>query len=145
MLRRLLPLLPVVAIVAGCSAGTAQSGAEANRRAAETAKQAADLDKALAGLKPGPPQQCVNQFSLRSTSTEAHGKTLLYRQSSSLVYRTDTSGGCFGLDRGDTIVSKSFSGQLCSGDIIQTVEPVSGTFTGSCTLGPFTRYTKSGS
>ena len=56
--------------------------------------------------------------------------------------RTDTNGGCFGLRRGDAIVTRTYTGQLCRGDILQTVDLVSRIPSGSCTFGAFTHYRK---
>ncbi len=97
-----------------------------------------ELAKALNGLTPSKPQTCINLRDARDT--QRVGDTILYKVGRKLIYRTDTNGGCFGLDRGDIIVTRTFNGELCRGDIISTVDPVSRTHTGSCTFGDFIAY-----
>lgn len=89
---------------------------------------------------PGKPQSCIDPFRF-SNSTRV-GDTILYKSSGREIYRNDTSGGCGGLRRGDTIVTRSFSGQLCRGDIIRTVDLPSRIPTGSCVFGDFVPYRK---
>ncbi|WP_242138529.1 MULTISPECIES: hypothetical protein [unclassified Sphingomonas] len=130
-------LLPAALLVAGGTAVSADSRGFQERQAA---KDQADLAKQLAGLVPGRPQECIQQRNYNDTSRV--GDTILYKFNRNDIYRTDTNGGCFGLRRGDAIITKSYTGQLCRGDIIQTVDLVSRVPSGSCTFGPFVRYRK---
>lgn len=129
--------LPLVLLIAGSSALSADDG---NARQRQAAKDAAELSKQLAGLTPGKPQNCIQQRGYNDTTRV--GDTILYKFNRSDIYRTDTNGGCFGLRRGDAIVTRSYTGQFCRGDIIQTVDLVSRMPSGSCTFGAFTRYRK---
>ena len=129
--------LPLVLLIGGSSALSADNGAARQR---QEAKDAAELSRQLAGLVPGRPEQCMQQRQY--TDSTRVGDTILYKFNRSDVYRTDTSGGCFGLRRGDAIVTRSYTGQLCRGEIIQTVDLVSRMPSGSCTFGAFTRYRK---
>lgn len=129
-------ILPALLLIGGSAALSADTrGAEARRAAAEQAR----LDKALAGLVPGRPQSCLYQ-DRTGYETLRFGDTILYRKSRNEIYRTDTGGGCFGLSRGDAIVTKTFTGQLCRGDIVRTVDLTSHTPSGSCSFGDFIPY-----
>ena len=134
MLKLALPLLLLV----GGSA--AMSADQHGYRAREAARDQAQLDKSLAGLTPGKPQNCID--SHRVYDTVRAGDTILYKYSPRLVYRTDTDGGCFGLRRGDAIVTKSYTSQFCRGDIVRTVDLTTRTPSGACSFGTFTPYTR---
>ena len=134
---RLLPPL-LLLLVAGCAA-TPQETARAQ---AEQARRVDKLTTRLAGFTPGRPQDCLSDFP-GSRPSETVGSTILYVQSSRLIYRNDTTGGCEGMERGDYIVTVSHSGRLCRGDIGQTFQANSGNVpTGSCALGGFIPYTR---
>ncbi|WP_267387613.1 hypothetical protein [Sphingomonas sp. GC_Shp_3] len=126
-------ILPVVLLCAGTAALSSDHGVAA-RKAADRAK----LDKALAGLLPGKPQQCLDARD--AAGTERIGNTILYKQSRRLIYRADTNGGCYGLDRGDAIVSQQFGSQLCAGDPIRTIDLLSHIPSGVCTIRSFVPY-----
>jgi hypothetical protein len=106
-----------------------------------TARQADKLDKALAGMTPGKPVDCISSFP-SSNLTVISGSVLLYRVSGRLIYRNDLIGGCPGLNRGDTLITKSFGSQLCRGDIARSADLNVGIPTGACALGSFTPYRK---
>jgi hypothetical protein len=127
-------VLPALLLVAGSAALSADNG----YRAKQEAKDQAELTKALAGLTPGKPTSCIEQR--RITDTQRIGDTILYKYSRREVYRADTNGGCFGLRRGDAIISRTPSNQLCSGDILTTVDLVSHINSGSCTIHEFVPY-----
>jgi len=131
-------LLPVLLLTVGSAALSADNRSTSQER--QAAKDQAELDKRLAGLVPGKPEQCMSQTRYRDSTRI--GDTILYSATKNDVYRTDTNGGCFGLRRGDAIVTRTYTGQLCRGDILQTVDLVSRMPSGSCTFGPFTRYRK---
>lgn len=127
-------LVPGVAALIGI-AGTA---AFADRKPAETPE--VKFEKAVAGMTPGKPMSCLRERT--PTSLTAIGDKLLYRASSRLIYVNETTGGCENVARGDTLVTKSFGGGLCRGDIAQTVDLPARIPTGSCALGDFTPYRK---
>jgi len=132
-MRRLLILPLLAALAAGPSV--------AEKPSAEAVQQRNDakLAKLLHGLEPAGTEQCI-KLRFTNNTTQRVGDTILYRVSPKLVYRTDTGGGCDGLERGDPIVLRTFNGQLCRGDIAQTVSPVGGLPSGTCTIGTFTTY-----
>ena len=58
-------------------------------------------------------------------------------------HRNDVSGGCTGLRYGDPVVSKTYSSQLCRGDILRTFSPGTPNMpSGSCALNSFVPYTR---
>ena len=71
----------------------------------------------------------------------SYGPTLLYRVSNSLIYRTDTTGGCADLDR-NILITRTPTGQTCRGDIATTIDTASRFMTGSCSFGEFVPYRK---
>ena len=121
--------LPLAAFLFGC---VAQEPVELSR---ETRSR---LDEAVAGRAAGPPQACVSQRDLRASHTLGEG-AVLFEGPGTLIYVNRTSGGC-NTDFGRSLVTRTPSNQLCRGDIVRSVEPVSGTDWGSCTLGDFTPY-----
>ncbi len=100
----------------------------------------AKIEKQLRGLKAGEPMRCLRRDKANEILT-ADG-VILYIAGKGRVWRNDVVGHCNGLARGDVVVTRSISGQLCDGDIVQTRAPTGGMFTGSCSLGKFTPYTK---
>lgn len=131
---RVLLFAPFAVLLLGCET----TPRDAARLEADQARTEAKLATALSGLTPGQPQDCLP--NTRNASTERYGDTILYRFSRTLIYRNDTSGGCYGLDRGDTIVTSTPSSQLCSGDIAHTVDLRGAGESGSCSLGKFVPY-----
>ena len=129
------PVLVIPALLAGCAASAdAPSGPQ-------NTKQAAELADALKGLTPGRPQSCIDQVRIRDV--RKFPGTILYIYSRDEIYRNDVGGGCQGLRYGDPIVSRTPSGQLCSGDILRTFSPGTPNIpSGSCSLGSFVPYTK---
>lgn len=104
-----------------------------------TEKQTSELDKALAGKVAGERVSCINRFP-QSSLKVISDNVLLYRVSSKLTYRNDLIGSCSGLTRGDTLVTRSHTSQLCRGDIANVVDLPAGMLTGSCALGDFVPY-----
>lgn len=129
--------LPAVLLLGGTAALSADTKGYAARQAAQ---DKIELDKQLAGLVAGKPQTCIDPIRYRDTTRV--GDTILYKNGRNDIMRTDTGGGCFGLRRGDTIVSKTFGSQLCRGDIVHTVDLVSHIPSGSCSFGDFIPYRK---
>ena len=125
------PLIAAILVLTGCM-GQGQEAASAETQAG--------LDKALAGLTPGPPTSCI-PVQLSPVGTHAYGKVLLYTFAGGDVYRNDTAGGCEG-GGDDVLVQVEHEGRPCSGDIIHTVDRYSHIPTGACALGPFTPYLK---
>lgn len=126
-------LLPTALLMTGGAALSADRGPDAL-----TPRQQARYDRLLQNLTPDREQDCINPR--RITQTDRFGTRIIYSVSSRERYVTDTGGGCFGLDRGDAIVTRSFSGQYCRGDIISTVDLPARIQSGSCSFGSFVPY-----
>lgn len=137
MRMRTLPLLMLPALLLGACT---QTQAEVERAQVREAGVQEKLAKELAGLVPGKPETCISQFPQKQSS--GYGATILYRVNKGLVYRSDTVGGCEGIGRGDILVTRTPSGQLCRGDIAQTFDQSSRFPTGSCSFGAFVPYRK---
>jgi hypothetical protein len=133
MLRFVLPVAAL--LLSSCAATPAQIAQEQS----EAARTAARLEKRLAGYTEGTTTSCIQPFR---ANVDIYGDTLVYSDRASRLYRTQTSGGCFGLKRGDIIVTKSFNGQLCRGDLVRTVDRTSGFQSGACAFGDFVTYTR---
>lgn len=127
--------VPALLLLSGC----AMTAEESQRQAAADAREEAKLAKELAGYTPSAPVNCIDP---RSTNVQIYGDTLVYSSVGRRKYRVDTNGGCFGLRRDDIIVTRSFSSQLCRGDLVRTVDRTSGFPSGACTFGEFVPYTR---
>ena len=122
--------------LAGCAYGDADTAPAPIRD-----KEAKILAKELKGKVAGEPRNCINSRGV--DAIRISDDTLLYRESGRLVYQNKLRGPCPGLTRGDDImVTESFSGQLCSGDLIRLVDRTSGIQGPVCSLGEFTPYKK---
>lgn len=108
---------------------------------ASTPDDEARFAEATAGLTPGKPVNCISA-QRRTYGLKAIGPRLIYLFSRGLVYVNETSGGCEGVARGDILVSRSFTGSLCRGDIAETVDYPAPIPTGGCSLGAFVPYRK---
>lgn len=127
--------LTTLLLLAGC---TANARSSSNQTTVES--NAAELAKALDGLTPGKPRSCLNPLA-RRYETKTIGDTILYRVNKNLIYRTEAPG-CSHAASGDALVSVNYGSQLCSGQILQTVDFFTRIYTGGCTLGEFTPYTR---
>ncbi|GGA60943.1 hypothetical protein [Sphingomonas psychrolutea] len=130
-------ILPAFLLLGGASALSADTKGYEARQAAQ---DKVDLDKQLSGLVAGKPQGCIDPIRYRESTRV--GDTILYKNGRSDIMRTDTGGGCFGLRRGDAIVTRTFGSQLCRGDIVRTVDLTSSIPSGSCSFGDFVPYRK---
>ena len=128
-------IIPAALLLAGSAALSADS-----YRERQEARDAAALAKALDGLTPGKAMTCIDPR--RINDTQRIGDKILYKTSRSELYVTDTGGGCFGLRNGDAIITKSYSGQFCRGDIVRTVDLPAHIPSGSCAFGDFVPYRK---
>jgi hypothetical protein len=132
-MRWLAFFIPV--LLAGCAANAGPSAGTTNP------KQVAKIADALKGLTPGKPVSCIDQTRIRDL--KKFEGTLLYEYSPREIYRNDVDGGCSGLRYGDPVVSKTYSNQLCRGDIIRTFSPGTPNMpSGTCALNSFVPYTR---
>ena len=139
-MRSLILSLIAVASLAACTETPAETARAADREAGEQAK----LARRLAGLVPGKPQSCLDQFDTRDAQVSSYGNTILYTLGRGVAYRSDTTGGCSDLGNGghNILVTRIYSSQLCQGDIATTIDNTSHFQNGSCSFGPFVRYAK---
>lgn len=131
-------MLPaLLAAGASMAARRAHDGADADARRTQAA-----LDKALGGYVPDRATGgCFHaSFYRGGQSTTAYGRTLLYRVSSKLIFRTDTSGGCERVGDDEYLVTSVPSADICRGDIARTVNRATGQSMGGCSLGDFVAY-----
>jgi len=134
-MRRALIVSAVLTLLAGC----APTEAQRQQMAENDARTQTRLQARLAGYTAGQPQTCIEPNLTQNS--ERFGTTILYSNTGNLIYRNDTMGGC-DFDRDALIVTKSYSGQLCRGDIVHLVDRNSHMFSGSCTFGSFIPYRK---
>jgi hypothetical protein len=100
----------------------------------------AELTKALDGLTPGKPVSCIDLRDARGS--ESIGNSILFRASRSLSYRNDPRGGCRASAFAETLVTRTYGGQLCRGDLIRRVDLTSGFEGSACILSDFVPYRK---
>jgi hypothetical protein len=117
-------------LLAGCAAGEAD--------APRAADQGDRLARALAGRSPGPTVDCVAHRDLGSS--RAAGDAILFQGRGGTLYLNRPAGGCSWLRDGNAIVTRTSGSQLCRGDIVTILDPVSRVEYGGCALGAFTPY-----
>jgi hypothetical protein len=105
------------------------------------AKEAAALEKAIAGKVAGKPQSCISLSRARSSQILGES-AIIYRVSSNDIYVNKPVGGCSGLRKDKTLITRTPSDRLCSGDIARVVDLSLGFEGAACILGDFTPYTK---
>ncbi|RYD50244.1 MAG: hypothetical protein EOP60_12220 [Sphingomonadales bacterium] len=127
MIRLALPLLLLA---------TAGTGGATEQRRTDPAK----IAKALDGLTPGKPQNCIS--SDRINEVRGFEGEILFVEGRNKIWRNTTRGSCSGLKRDDVPVFRTFGREYCTGDMVQTRERIGGMMTGSCGLGEFIPYTK---
>jgi hypothetical protein len=107
-----------------------------------TEKQAKLLSKELDGKVASEPVNCISSFS-SSNTIRVSDDILLYRVSGRLVYQNNLRSSCPGLARdSDVLVSETFGGNYCKGDLIRLVDRTSGIQGPVCSLGEFVPYRK---
>jgi hypothetical protein len=119
-------------------AACAPTEAERRRSDDAAARSQSKLERELRGLVAAGSANCLP--SIRQRQARAYGATIVYEVSKNLKYRSDTTGGCEGMERGDILITQSPTGNLCRGDIATTVDPASRFQTGSCSFGDFVPY-----
>jgi len=82
----------------------------------------------------------LQEFGRQTNLQVISDQVLLYKVSNRLVYKNEVFGRCTGLSRGDTLITQSFTGQLCRGDIARVANLNIGMLSGSCALGDFVPY-----
>ncbi len=130
MLRFALPLLLLM--------GTAASSAAVPGDQKE--RDARELDKVLAGMKPGTPVECIRDYDTQG-GIEIIGNTVLYHVSSKRLWRNDIEN-CSILEPDSLLVVERFGPQQCKMDFFRVVDRATRSVHGMCHFGNFTPYTK---
>lgn len=135
-------LVPALLAVGALAAGAAAR--QNNERQAETTpKERAAIARELKGLVRGQAASCLPAAISRSATSNVYGPTIIYRASSGLKYRSDSSTRC-GRQRGnrqwDILVTDTPIGQNCSGDPVRLIDRNTGMLSGVCSFGPFVPY-----
>jgi hypothetical protein len=131
---RIFLMLPLFGILASCASGP-PSAATLKYQAREKSK----LETALAGKVAGKPQSCIRSRDV--SGPESFGDNILvFRVSRKLSYVNETRGSCKEIGNGRALVTRSFNGDLCRGDIATSADLTAGFETGSCSLGDFVPY-----
>lgn len=105
------------------------------------AKEAAALEKAIAGKVAGKPQGCISLSRARSSQIIGEN-AIIYRVSNNAIFVNKPVGGCSGLRKDKTLITRTPGDRLCSGDIARVVDLPLGFEGAACVLGEFTPYTK---
>ncbi|GAA0737824.1 hypothetical protein [Sphingomonas japonica] len=127
--------VPMLLILAGCATSAERTAQQEQR----SARDAAELADQLDGLVASDTRNCLDTQT-RSFATDVVGPNILYRESRARIWVTRTSGDCSAGGRDPVLVTRSFAGQLCRGDIIRSVDRSGGMLVGSCAAGEFTLY-----
>ena len=98
----------------------------------------AELAKAVAGRVAGAPVDCVNLRNVRSS--QIIDRTAIVYDTGSTLYVNRPRAGRESLDRWDTLVTKTFSSDLCSIDVVQLWDSGSHMQSGLVFLGDFVPY-----
>jgi hypothetical protein len=98
----------------------------------------ARLAKALEGRVAGEPVNCISLNRVRSS--QIIDDTAILYEAGSTIYVNRPRAGRESLDRGDTLVTKLFTSQLCSTDVVHLYDTSARIQTGSVFLGPFVPY-----
>ncbi len=99
------------------------------------------IAKALDGRVAGKPTDCIFQRNIR-TSRIVDGTAILYEMNDGTIYLNRPTSGANFLRRDLALVTKSYSDQLCSVDIVRLYDPVARFENGTVGLGPFIPYRK---
>lgn len=132
---RVLLILPVL-LAASCSAGMAADPVR-------TAKAETRLSEMLAGKVAGETRSCIRQLDAREQRV-IDARTIIYRTGRNRLYRTEIED-CPRLSNHSTLIRRTISTNICSGEIFEVRDSGTGMSYGSCTFGEFTEYRRTGS
>jgi hypothetical protein len=136
-MRSVISLLMAAAVVACAPPSPAQT-------AAADARAQTRLNQLLTGKVAGRPQSCLPNWRAYDMVT-IDDSTLVFRESPGRVWLQKPRNPCNLLSAGPyALVTRQTTGALCSGDISQVVDTMSGTNVGSCVMGDFVPYTRPG-
>ena len=101
------------------------------------------LDRALEGRTAEPAVSCVSQRLLRNNRSIGES-VILFEANDGRLYVNRPPAGCPSLDRGRSLATVTPMSQLCEGDIVTIFDPVSRFEVGSCPLGEFVPWRRTG-
>jgi hypothetical protein len=104
-------------------------------------KSEATLAKMLEGRTPGEPVKCISALNSNRIRVLDH-VGIVYDAGNTIYVARATNPNH--LDHWDIPVIERFGGQLCTNDIMRTVDRSSGHFTGPLFLNDFVPYTRRG-
>lgn len=122
--------LPLIALAAGCVPAEPVE---------LSAAEQGELSAALAGRVAGPAVSCVNLRDIRGNRSVGEG-AILFEGVGDTVYLNRPPAGCPDLHETRTLITRTPTGRICSGDIATVSDLASGIQFGSCGLGDFTPY-----
>lgn len=125
-------LLAILLLLSACNAGVATEpvrSAKAETRASQW----------LNGKLAGATRSCIptREADQQRIIDE---RTILFRANGNKVYRNDIPGGCNGLDERSTLIRRTISPDICSGEIFEVRDAGTGFTYGACSFGEFTEY-----
>lgn len=123
----------VIALVALAAGATAADEPQMSQRDQER------LDRVLAGRTAGTSVSCVRQPDLRGNQSFGES-VIMFEGRGDIVWINRPAGGCPTMNMGRSLVTRTTTTQLCRGDIVSVVDPVSGVQFGGCGLGDFVPY-----
>lgn len=99
----------------------------------------AQLAKLTAGRVAGTPVDCINQRDIQSSQI-IDGTAIAYTSNNGTIYVNRPRGGGAFLNDDNILVTKTYTGQLCSIDIVNLVDRGSRMNSGSISLDKFVPY-----
>lgn len=102
------------------------------------------LNQILAGKVAGAPQSCLANWRAQNMVV-IDDNTIVFRESSARVWVQKPRNPCDRLSNPSyALVTRTITNQLCSGDIAQVVDPSANIMVGTCVIGDFVPYVRSG-
>ena len=98
----------------------------------------AELAKTVEGRVAGAPVDCVNLRDIRASHIIDH--TAIVYDAGNVLYVNRPRAGRESLDQWDTLVTKTYSSDLCSIDVVQLWDSASHMQSGTVFLGDFVPY-----
>lgn len=134
-------VIPAVCLAIAMSVTSAAQAAPSKAVADRQAKAEAKLAKRLEGRAPGEPVRCLRLTNIRSS--QIYDRTaIVYEGLGGVLYVNRPRSGAQTLDRNDVLVTRTYTGDLCSIDIVHLWDPMSRMQNGFVGLGEFVPYKK---
>ena len=129
----------MAAPLAQAQADTQAEPAPQSRQAKRVATEQAKLAKMLEGREAGEPERCI---TMRPTDQMQviEGTALVFRSGSTMW--VNTTADPESIDKWDTYVFRRYGSQLCSMDIVTTLDRGSGMYNGNVSLVEFVPWRK---